>query len=230
MSQERRYNEAEIARIFEAATEVPPTGGARHPAPAEGMTLAQLQEIGHEVGIAADLVSQAAEALDRPVPVATAGRSLLGMPLGVGRTVELGRRLTDEEWERVVVDLRETFDARGTVRQEGSLRQWTNGNLHVLLEPGDRGHRLRLRTVNAQARSFIGAGTMALAGSAVLGTVLALSGRLASGGIGGPLFLALAGLAAIAWGALRLPAWARLRATQMEAIAARTQSRITTDG
>jgi len=30
---------------------------------------------------------------------------------GVGRTVDLERRLTDAEWDQLVVDLRETFDA-----------------------------------------------------------------------------------------------------------------------
>ncbi len=80
------------------------------------------------------------------------GRRVLGLPLGVGRTVELGRKLTDEEWDHLVVDLRETFDARGQVRQDGSLRQWTNGNLQALLEPTPTGDRLRLRTMNGNAR------------------------------------------------------------------------------
>ena len=33
--------------------------------------------------------------------------------------------LPQEEWERLVVDLRETFDARGHVTSQGTLRQWT---------------------------------------------------------------------------------------------------------
>jgi hypothetical protein len=43
--------------------------------------------------------------------------------------VHLARKLTDEEWERFVAHVRETFDARGTMTSEGSLRQWSNGNL-----------------------------------------------------------------------------------------------------
>ena len=78
-------------------------------------------------------------------------RKLLGLPLGVAQTVEFDRKLTDQEWERIVADLRETFEAPGVVRQQGSLRQWTNGNLQALLEPTATGQRLRMRTVKGNA-------------------------------------------------------------------------------
>lgn len=227
MSDERHYNEAEIAKIFETATEAQTSGTAR-PVGAEGMTLAQLQEIGHDVGIPAELVAEAAARLDRPLPVPAPARRFLGLPLGVGRTVELGRRLTDDEWERLVADLRETFDARGTVLQEGSLRQWVNGNLHVMLEPSDSGHRLRFRTMNGQSLALMGMGAMFTGMSAFLAVALAIKGK-----VGAELFLpgmmALGGLAAAAFGALRLPGWARLRSRQMEAIAARLLARIEDD-
>ncbi|MEX2153276.1 MAG: hypothetical protein WD825_08045 [Gemmatimonadaceae bacterium] len=42
---ERRFNEAEVAAIFERATEAQQTGQRQLPS-GEGMTLAQLQEIG----------------------------------------------------------------------------------------------------------------------------------------------------------------------------------------
>ena len=141
---ERRFNEAEVAAIFERATEAHHAGQRQLPS-GEGMTLAQLQEIGREVGISPEQVAEAANAIDR-VGSPTA-RKFLGLPIGVGRTIELDRRLTDDEWERLVVDLRETFDARGVLRHEGSLRQWTNGNLQALLEPTATGHRVRLRTM-----------------------------------------------------------------------------------
>src|SRR5918999_400027 len=152
---ERRFNEAEVAAILERAAEAQHTGSHQLPS-GEGMTLAELQTIGSEVGIDPRLVAQAAHALDR------AGRStsrrFLGLPIGVGRTIDLDRKLTDVEWERLVVDLRDTFDARGTIRQEGSFRQWTNGNLQALLEPTPTGHRLRLRTVKGDAVGWITGG------------------------------------------------------------------------
>src|SRR5882762_4041410 len=138
---ERRYNDKEIAAIFRAATEEGPQSLPREVARDEGLTLAELQAIGGEVGIPSDAVAQAARAVD--VRLGAASRTLFGLPIGVARTVNLNRRLTDEEWERLVVQLREVFNARGRTRVDGSLRQWTNGNLQVLLEPTETGHRRR---------------------------------------------------------------------------------------
>ncbi|MEZ4411750.1 MAG: hypothetical protein R2910_02025 [Gemmatimonadales bacterium] len=214
---DRRYNEQEVAEIFKRAAEAQQTARRQLPS-GEGMTLADLQEIGREVGIPMELVAQAAQGLDRAgLP---AGRRFLGLPLGVGRTVELGRRLTDEEWDQLVVDLRETFHARGHVRRDGSLRQWTNGNLQALLEPTPSGDRLRLRTVNGNARGLM------LSGLALLGIALGPAVVLVSeGGLGEAiqqlLPLVLAGGVLFMVGALRLPRWAQNRARQMEGVAAR---------
>jgi hypothetical protein len=151
------------------------------------------------------------------VRVPSTQRTFLGLPIGVARTIELDRRLAEEEWERLVVHAREVFHARGVVRGEGSLRQWTNGNLHMLLEPTAAGHRLRFGTYNGGARASISAGLASL-GAAVL-TLVSVSGAL-SHAVPGVAILGLAGLGLIANGALRLPSWARLRARQMEELAA----------
>jgi hypothetical protein len=215
---ERRFDEAEVAEIFRRATEAQQSGQRQLPS-GEGMTLAELQHIGREVGISPELISRAATAIER-VGRPTS-RTFLGLPVGVGRTIDLDRRLTDEEWERFVVDLRETFDARGVQKQEGSFRQWTNGNLQALLEPTSTGQRIRLRTIKGDARSLmigglgmLGAGGVALvsallSGAADAGMFSALSTLLAMGG----------GMFGV--GALRLPGWARLRRRQMEELAAR---------
>ena len=170
---DRRFNDEEVAAIFAKATDVRPTS-QRQLASSDGLTLAELQAIGQEVGIPPDRVAQAAAEMDL-VSRATS-RRFLGFPLGVGRTVELGRRLSEEEWERLVVDLRETFDARGTVRQEGSFRQWTNGNLQALVEPTATGHRVRLRTMNASMRAWMmgGLGMIGIAGATSLAAALTL--------------------------------------------------------
>ncbi len=135
---DRRYNEKEIAAIFRAATEGPQSPHPEVP-PEEGLTLAEPQAIGREVGISPAAVVRAAQALD--IRQSAASRTFLGLPIGVARTVNLNRRLTDQEWEQLVVQLRDVFNARGTMRSDGSLRQWTNGNLQVLLEPTETGHR-----------------------------------------------------------------------------------------
>src|SRR6266545_585244 len=111
---DRRYNDKGIAAIFRAATELPSIAERAEVPRDEGLTLADLQAIGREVGIPADAVAQAAQALD--VRPGAASRRFLGLPIGVSRTVNLNRRLTDEEWERLVVQLREVFNARGRTR------------------------------------------------------------------------------------------------------------------
>ncbi len=216
---DRRFNEQEVAEIFARATEERP-GGPRRLAPGDGMTLAELEEIGREVGIAPESIRHAAVLLDQSGHATS--RQLLGLPIGVGRTVELDRKLTDDEWERLVVDLRETFDARGQVRRDGSLRQWTNGNLQALLEPTTTGSRVRLRTVKGDARGLIGGG-LGMMGMSAVGVVAALLGGATgdAGMIASMGSLAAIGAAMVGAGAFRLPRWARLRRRQMTEVAER---------
>jgi hypothetical protein len=216
---ERRYGEDEVAAIFERAAEAQQTARRQLP-PGDGMTLADLQEIGREVGIPPELVAQAALSMDQAGR--SASRTFLGLPIGVGRTVELGRRLSEEEWERLVVDLRETFDARGKVRYDGPFRQWTNGNLQALLEPTTTGHRVRLQTVKGDARALMTGGLGMLGAAAATLIAVAVAGGLAdAGSVAGVGFMSLMGVGMFGIGALRLPAWARLRQRQMEGVAAR---------
>lgn len=220
MSTERRYSEAEVAAIFERAAESQATGSVQPSGPG-GMTLAQLQEIGRDVGIPAELIAAAARSVAL-VPAPDPERSYLGFPIGVGRTVELGRTLTDEEWERLVVECREVFDARGVVRQEGNLRQWTNGNLQVLLEPGASGQRLRLRTTRGDAAATISLAALSAGAGAVglIALALGVTDRWADVIIA-PVVAFLAGGGTLAYLAWRFPRWARERTQQMAAIANR---------
>src|SRR5712671_1856431 len=217
---DRRYNDKEMAAIFRAATE-----GSQRPQrdvpTEEGLTLTELQAIGREVGISPGAVAQAAQALD--VRQGAASQTIFGLPIGVARTVNLNRRLSDHEWEQLVVQLREVFDARGTTRSDGSFRQWTNGNLQVLLEPTETGHRLRFGTLHGGARASMGAGIAVLGITATVVISSAVGGTL-NAAVPGIALLFAAGVGMIASGALRLPRWARLRERQMEALAARITS------
>lgn len=218
---ERRYTEEETAAIFARASEAAPREHASLTAP-HGWSLAELQAIGREAGLAPDDVAAAAIALDRaPQPAA---RRFLGMTIGVGRTVQLDRRMDDAEWERLVVLLRDTFDARGQLRVDGGLRQWTNGNLQVLVEPTPGGDRVRLRTVNANAQAFATVGLTLLGTSGIVAAALAAQGALTPSLAAGtvvPFFTAgLVGVAA-AW--LRSRRWAPTRQQQMDDIARRLE-------
>jgi hypothetical protein len=219
---ERRYSDEEAAAIFARAADTQEVS-RRRGSSSGGMTLAQLQEIGQEAGITPEAVAHAANSLARtPTPTA---RHFLGFPIGVGRTIELGRRLSDDEWERLVVDLRETFDARGRITAQGSFRQWTNGNLQALLEPTESGHRLRLKTLKANARMMMIGGLGALGFAAVnLITDLIGAGSVGPGELEATGTVALVGLAFLGAGAIRLPAWASLRRRQMDEVIARLTS------
>jgi hypothetical protein len=220
MSQ-RRFNETEVAEIFERATQHQ-ASAVRQTTSAEGMTLVQLQEIGREVGIAPEALEQAARSID--LSDRETGRRFLGLPIGVGLTANIGRQLTDEEWQRLIVDLRETFDARGKVREEGAFRQWTNGNLQVLVEPSADGNQIRMRTFKEDSRLYIGMGLGLIALA-----VFVFAGKIVAGTdvptiLGKFIPLSFMGTGLVAFGALRLPGWARERRAQMESIVARLRS------
>ena len=214
----RRFNDEEVAAIFQRATEAQQDPERRLPSgeSGEGLTLAELQEIGRQVGIAPELVVHAAASLVQAG--SPTSRKFLGLPIGVGRTIELDRHLSQDEWERLVVDLRETFDARGITKQEGSFRQWTNGNLQVLVEPTATGHRIRLSTVKADARAWMRGGLVTLGGAAVT-AIAALVGATSHPYLA--IEIAVIGAGQFAIGAILLPGWARLRRKQMEEISGR---------
>jgi hypothetical protein len=216
---ERRYNEEEVAAIFRLAAETREAAAKRVASPS-GLTLAELKQIGGEVGIAPEDVEAAAASLKLATRPAT--RRFFGLPISVGRTLDLQRNLSESEWEQLVVDLRETFDARGNVSSDGAFRQWTNGNLQVLLEPTASGHRLRLRTLKGSSRSLMITG-LGLLGASVATTLAVVLTRpivdLAS--LSGTILMSTGGLLMFAMGAVPLPAWARLRLRQMDAVIAR---------
>ena len=210
----RRYTDDEVAEIFRRATAtVQP-----RPAGEAGTSLAELQAIGREVGIPADRVAVAAASLEHGEVVHT--QRLLGLPIGVGERIERERKLTDAEWDRLVVAARDTFHAKGRQRSEGAFRQWTNGNLQVLLEPGERGHRLRLQTTNQNAQGLMMSG-LAMAGFAAVAATSSLFAVAAKGEklllLGG--LLGMLGLVVLAAGTVRLPGWAARRRTQFRALA-----------
>jgi hypothetical protein len=214
---ERQYTDEEIAAIFARASE---TEHGTVPASAEGkgLTLAALQDIGREVGISPEAISVAARALDQAGHPALT--NFMGLPLGVGRTVELDHPLSESDWEALVADLRTTFQARGVVRYDGPFRQWTNSNLQALLEPTPTGHRLRLQTMKGDSRALMTGGIIVLGGAAAtaIAMTVGLSNPGAASGIG---FMTLVGVGMFAAGALRVSGWARRRKAQFEEVIAR---------
>ena len=179
MTDSRRYDDDEVREIFERATSLDqPTGSSRGTSSASGasgMTLAEIQEIGAEAGIDPALVARAAAGLDTTGGAVPTIRRM-GVPVSVGRIVDLPGRLTDEEWTRLVVRLRDHFNARGTVTHEGSLRSWSNGNLQILMEPTLDGYRLRMRSLSNSIRGRLIAGAITLMATVALVALALLGG------------------------------------------------------
>lgn len=218
MGKERRYSGQEIDEILARATQ---DGTGREPAerPADGLTLAELRDIGREVGISGHRIDAAAHSLDRGSGV---DRSF-GIPLAVSRTVPLPRAPTEPEWEALVSDLRATFGAAGRIHRDGNLRGWTNGNLHAFVEPDGGGHRLRMGSTKGNARGLFAVGGGMLGMSAVLGTLTALGADVPLAGAGSLLAMSAGTFLA---GAAGLPRWARARLRQMDEIGRRTVERL----
>jgi hypothetical protein len=226
MMDERRYEDAEVAEIFQAAA-APRASEGRAPgravAPTGGFSLAELQAIGGEVGIEPERIAEAAAALDVR-GTAVPRRTYLGLPVSVSRVVELPRAPTDREWEMLLAELRETFGARGKDRSSGGLRAWTNGNLHAYVEPTDTAYRLRLGTTKGGAAQGMQMGMAGLAAGLLLAVLL--FAEMLDEDLSVLLVFAVMGAFSLAFNALRLPRWAREREEQMEYLAARARTLI----
>jgi hypothetical protein len=220
MTNERRYQDGEVKEILSLAAN---RAEVVQPAVSDegGLTLSELQEVGLEVGMDRGRIAEAAFAVDTRREVLPR-RTSFGMPISVGRVIELPRAVTDREWELLVAELRETFGARGQVTSHGGVREWANGNLHAFLEPTDTGHRLRLRTHKGGALALNTMGVAGLAMGLILLTMFLTAGP-------SPVSLELVmmllvgmGGGALATNIVRLPRWAREREGQMEYIASRS--------
>lgn len=214
MSEERRYEDHEIREILDLA--IGREDGPAHSLPTvDGLTLHQLQEVGREVGLPPDRITQAVatfEGRGESVPRGTT----LGLPTSVGRVVPLPRCPSDREWELLIAELRTTFGGKGEVTSQGNLREWSCGTLHALIEPTQAGHRLRL-TDSSAAVVGIGLGGIFLA-LALLIFVVLLGKDDPGFRFAVPAFFSLLGIGLVAGTALSLPKWAREQERRMEHI------------
>jgi hypothetical protein len=221
MTDERRYGDEEVATIFERAANPDVSAGGAVTS-AGGLTLRELQAIGAEVGLAPERIADAAASVEVHRGAAPR-RTHLGMPISVGRTIDLPRPPTDHEWEQLVVELRQTFGAHGKQVSQGNLRSWTNGNLHAYVEPTDAGYRLRLGSTKGDAVATGRLGVGGLVAALIFALVMLMIGELDEDAAPALIF-AMMGIVALAYNAFRLPAWAQRREEQMECIAGRART------
>lgn len=227
MADERKYREGEVKEIFDLAVRRHPDGAAAD-SDGPGLSLAELQEVGLEVGLDPERIAQAAMAVESRRGLLPR-RTFFGMPIAVGRVIDLPRALTDAEWRVLVTELQYVFGARGRVGSHGGLREWTNGNLYALLEPTESGQRLRLGTLKGSAEALNRMSVASLGTSAILVVAEVIATAMGSSILDGdiwtlrgavlPLMLAGMGISMLVSNALSLPRWARAREGQMEPIA-----------
>jgi hypothetical protein len=122
----RRYDEKEVARILERATEL------QHRTPIDptettGMTLAELEQVAREAGIDPQHVRDAAAALDRDVPAA-GGLALLGAPLRAELERTVDGEVASSAYEALGSVIRETLATQGFAANVGAGLEWQSGN------------------------------------------------------------------------------------------------------
>jgi hypothetical protein len=224
VADQRRYGEDEVSEIFALATRTDSTRPTPIASP-DGLTLEELQEVGREVGLSPEVVSEAVGMLDARGTILPRSTSL-GSPVSVGRVVSLPRAATEREWEILVTELRDTFAARGHVTSQGGMREWRNGKLRASLEPTETGHRLRMGTHKTDGKAVNAIGVAGL----VIGSALLVSNGLDAITFGEtlatliPSVIAASGGSLLAANMVRLRQWASEREGQMEHIAARARA------
>ena len=225
MTDTHPYTEDEIAEMFRLATDEARRSigaGDRVGGPgSHGLTLRELQEIGEQVGIDRDLVARSAAALRHGADEGQVTQRVVGAPLGLSRTTALPRRLRDEEWDRIVLDLRETFDARGRIGRQGELREWTNGNLQAFLEPTPDGERFRIRTRKGAGEVPVIGGLIMMVFAVLVGVITLATGDPLAEVLRQSGVLMLVGGMGFGVGAVSLQRWSRERQAQMAAVSDR---------
>lgn len=214
MTLPRRYSDDDVQRILALAAESEASALTAGDRP---WTLEDVQRVGAEAGLSPASVAAAALAFERQ-GASPEDRRYLGLPIAVARAVPLDRELSDADWERLVSRLQDTFAARGRVEVRGGRREWRNGNLRVIHEPAGDGAVLELRTRKGDARAMFGMGAAMLVSSGITGAAVVAAGADPSGLAAAALAGAVS-VATLVVGALRLPAWASVRARQFDAIA-----------
>ena len=200
-----RFSEDEARRIFAEAAQ------AQTPGDADGLSLAELQEIGRAAGLDPAAIAAAAATVRDPAPATPMWR---GVPLATRRTRIVPGPLTDDDWARAVADFRHTFKVHGVTEQIGGRRTWTHvvgESVQVLIvrvtaEPAGSGTRVTVESGEQSdgAAANVLSGIFAACGAA-LGVALGFQEGAVAGLLLAGAFLAVAAAfyIAIRWSAAR---------------------------
>jgi hypothetical protein len=146
-----RFSEDEARRIFARAAERQHAEDRRP----EGLSLAELQEIGRSAGLDPGHVTAAVAEVRAAAPPGP-GAELWGVDMEPRAVRVVPGALTDEAWGQMVGRVRPTFRTIGVTNTVGRTREWngTNSggglsNLRMTAEPVEGGTRVVLETSRA---------------------------------------------------------------------------------
>lgn len=219
----RTYSQDEVREIIRRAADAT-AEKERKASEDTGFSLDDLRDLAASSGIDPDVMAEAARSLDREV-VETFEKRVVGVKTSAAHAVWLEGPFTDDDWQALVADCRTTFAAKGKVHNEAGLREWSNGNLHVLVEPAGDDVIIRMRTHYGAAERMLTGGIAASVAFSIM-VLSALSDGKALGDIWSSLAIVLAAfLAAGGFLFSKLKNWSRTRESQMNAIGRRMEQR-----
>lgn len=138
----RRFNEQEISTILKRATELQEQQDGSGAHTHHGLTLEEIQQIAHEVGVDPQLVEWAAEEIDQPA-VEQDGFHLWGGPIKAERTRHVRGDLTDNTMDELVKAIRERLGQEGLFEKLGGVLTWKSKEKDAEIEikafPSDAG-------------------------------------------------------------------------------------------
>lgn len=117
----RLYDDREIGALIQRATELQESASEKR---AGGLPLQEIERIAAEIGISPVHLREAALDLDLRRNPAT-GLRILGGPFEVGTRRIVEGSVSDEQWERIVSELRRVTNSGGSVGVVGRRREWT---------------------------------------------------------------------------------------------------------
>lgn len=122
MDPDARFSEEEIQKILARAAQRQERADSAHDGPHTGLSLARLQEVAADVGIAPAHVEAAARevVLHRDKSSGT----VAGLPREVRALRSLPGTIKDAQWERMVAEFRKIFKKNGIPSQFGEVREW----------------------------------------------------------------------------------------------------------
>jgi hypothetical protein len=171
---DRRYTDREVALILRKAAQL--DTGAVAPEAGEGLSLAEIERIAREVGIAPDLVARAATLLSTEVPSTSA--RIFGGPANFRAEHEAGGALPRERYGDVVEAIQRVLDKSGKVSEVLDGLEWqTLGEttqITVVVRP--TADRTRIQILGNRGGSAVLAylpfGLAAFIGGAATGAIL----------------------------------------------------------